>query len=79
MRILNPLLFIINKIPGCHIRATEDDELRGLDYKYFHDAEGDMEVLDGYGAATPGMMVSGMVSGSGSHQDVPVVPAEKRD
>jgi Amt family ammonium transporter len=25
------LLFVINKIPGCHIRATEDDELRGLD------------------------------------------------
>lgn len=72
------LLFIINKIPGCHIRATEDDELKGLDYKYFHDIEGDTMVLNGYGAATPGLTASGIVSGSGSHQDVPVA-TEKRD
>lgn len=72
------LLFIINKIPGLHLRATEEDELRGLDYKYFHDADGDLEVLTGFGAATLGMTVSGRVSGSGSHQDVPVT-AEKRD
>ena len=74
------LLFIINKIPGLHIRATEEDELRGLDYKYFHDAEADLMVLTGFGAATPGMTASGNVSGSGSHQDVPIVTTvEKRD
>lgn len=74
------LLFIINKIPGCHLRATEEDELRGLDFKYFHDAEADMMVLDGYGGMTPGRTVSsGLVSGSGSHQDVPVPSVEKRD
>jgi Amt family ammonium transporter len=72
------LLFIINRIPGCHIRATEDDELRGLDYKYFSDAEGDMMVLTGYGAATPGLAASQVASGSQSHQDVPVT-TEKRD
>lgn len=72
------LLFIINKIPGLHLRATEEEELRGLDYKYFHDAEGDLEVLNGFGAATPGMTASGFVSHSGSQQDVPVV-SEKRD
>ncbi|KAI7338811.1 ammonium transporter [Hortaea werneckii] len=33
------LLLIINKIPGMHLRATEEDEIRGLDYKYFDDAE----------------------------------------
>jgi ammonium transporter, Amt family len=72
------LLFIINKIPGCHIRATEDDELRGLDFKYFHDVEDDTLVLTGYGTNTPGISPSGAVSGTGSHQDVPVV-SEKRD
>lgn len=73
------LLFIINKIPGMHIRATEDDELRGLDYKYFHDIEGDMEILNGYGAATPGMTRSGVVSDV-SHEGVEVpVASEKRD
>ncbi|KAI0007069.1 ammonium transporter [Xylariaceae sp. FL0662B] len=33
------LLFVINKIPGLHLRATEEDEIRGLDYKYFHDRD----------------------------------------
>ncbi|KAL8335298.1 hypothetical protein RB598_009477 [Gaeumannomyces tritici] len=33
------LLFVINKIPGLHIRAAEDDEIRGLDYKYLHDVD----------------------------------------
>ncbi|EKD20965.1 ammonium transporter [Drepanopeziza brunnea f. sp. 'multigermtubi' MB_m1] len=33
------LLFIINRIPGCHIRAKEEDELLGLDAKYFSDVE----------------------------------------
>lgn len=78
------LLFVINKIPGCHIRATEDDELRGLDFKYFHDVdeEDGMMVLNGYGAATPGMTRSGVTSpraeGSQDGVVVPVMP-EKRD
>jgi Amt family ammonium transporter len=72
------LLFIINKIPGCHIRAAEDDELKGLDYRYFSDADEDMMILTGYGPRTPGLAASGIVSGSDSHQDVPVV-TEKRD
>lgn len=33
------LLFIINKIPGLHLRETEEDEIRGLDCKYLHDAD----------------------------------------
>lgn len=33
------LLFVINKIPGCHLRETEEDEIRGLDHKYFSDAD----------------------------------------
>jgi len=35
------LLFIINKIPGLHLRVKEEDELRGLDYKYLNDVEWD--------------------------------------
>ena len=33
------LLFIIGRIPGLHLRASEEDEIRGLDYKYFDDAD----------------------------------------
>ncbi|KAI1077080.1 ammonium transporter [Whalleya microplaca] len=33
------LLFVINKIPGLHLRVKEEDEIRGLDYKYFHDLD----------------------------------------
>lgn len=78
------LLFVINKIPGCHLRATEDDELRGLDYKYFHDVdeEDGMMILHGLGTATPGLMRSGVTSarGGGSQDGVAVsaVP-EKMD
>lgn len=78
------LLFIINKIPGCHIRATEDDELRGLDFKYFHDVdeEDGMMVLNGFGATTPGITRSDVTSPrAGGSQDGIVVPvmSEKRD
>lgn len=78
------LLFVINKIPGCHLRATEDDELRGLDYKYFHDVdiEDGMMVLNGFGAETSALTSSGVTSSKGeSSQDrvvVPVMP-DKRD
>lgn len=78
------LLFVINKIPGCHIRATEDDELRGLDYKYFYDvdAEDGMMVLNGFGATSPVLTRSGVTSprAEGSQEGV-VVPivSEKRD
>lgn len=37
------LLFVINKIPGCHLRATEEDEIRGLDYAYIEDAISDYD------------------------------------
>lgn len=38
------LLFIINRIPGLHLRVKEEDEIRGLDLKYLHDA--DAEAMD---------------------------------
>ncbi|USP75395.1 uncharacterized protein yc1106_02669 [Curvularia clavata] len=72
------LLFIINKIPGCHIRANEEDEVRGLDCKYFSDVEEDLMVLHGFGPAASPMSTLGVVSGPGSHQDVPV-DVGKRD
>ncbi|KAH7128757.1 ammonium transporter AmtB-like domain-containing protein [Dendryphion nanum] len=74
------LLFIINKIPGLHIRASEEDELRGLDFKYLTDVEGDTMVLHGYGAATPGMTTSGIVGGGSTPsttEGVPVVQTKQ--
>lgn len=70
------LLFIINRIPGLHLRATEEDELRGLDFKYLLDVdpEGDMMVMNGRGSVTPGL------SGGTSREGVEVtLPTEKRD
>ncbi|KAJ1333856.1 ammonium transporter [Microdochium nivale] len=32
------LLFVIGRVPGLHLRATEEEELRGLDFKYLSDA-----------------------------------------
>ncbi|GKT58418.1 ammonium transporter [Colletotrichum tofieldiae] len=52
------LLFAINKIPGMHIRATEEDELRGLDFVYIEDAisdydDGNMVIHNGQAVETP--------------------------
>lgn len=33
------LLFVIGRIPGLHLRASEEDELTGLDRKYFSDCD----------------------------------------
>ncbi|KAM7195044.1 putative ammonium transporter [Rhypophila sp. PSN 637] len=33
------LLFVINKIPGMHIRASEEHERNGLDHKYIEDID----------------------------------------
>lgn len=33
------LLFVINKIPGLHIRASEETEIRGLDFSYLDDVD----------------------------------------
>ncbi|KAK0713596.1 ammonium transporter AmtB-like domain-containing protein [Lasiosphaeria miniovina] len=33
------LLFVINKIPGLHLRASEESEVRGLDAKYLDDID----------------------------------------
>ena len=50
------LLFIINKIPGCHLRESEEDEIRGLDYKYLADA--DYEWFSGQQTPLEGVPVS---------------------
>lgn len=48
------LLFIINRIPGLHLRVKEEDEIRGLDHKYFHDTEAEgMEFSPSGGRASP--------------------------
>jgi len=33
------LLLVINKVPGLHLRASEEHELRGLDVKYLEDID----------------------------------------
>ncbi|CAK1358732.1 unnamed protein product [Cercospora beticola] len=50
------LLFIINKIPGCHLRESEEDEIRGLDYKYLADA--DYQWLSGQQTPLEGVPIS---------------------
>merc|ERR1711881_744497 len=50
------LLFVINKIPGMHLRVSEEEELAGLDFKYLHDAEEYSGMnIDEYGVVTPGL------------------------
>lgn len=45
------LLFVIDRIPGCRLRVEEDDELRGLDFKYLSDVHWDgAEKGHGHGA-----------------------------
>jgi hypothetical protein len=72
------LLFVISKMLGCYLRASDDDKLRGLDCKYFYEAEGDFLVLNGLGAITPEVLGLGGGSRSESHKEAPVV-SEKRD
>ena len=42
------LLFIINKIPGLHIRESEEHEVRGLDFKYLSDVEWEDHYTNGW-------------------------------
>ena len=66
------LLFIINKIPGCHIRASEEDELRGLDFKYLHDVDEEMDsrlfgaYMGGVGHITGRPVEEGAIMGPGT-------------
>ncbi|KAI6785467.1 ammonium transporter [Emericellopsis cladophorae] len=48
------LLFIIDKIPGLHLRASEEDELMGLDQKYFSDYDMEIYGMGQYGASIEG-------------------------
>ncbi|KAL8365385.1 hypothetical protein RB595_004269 [Gaeumannomyces hyphopodioides] len=68
------LLFIINKIPGLHIRAAEDDEIRGLDYKYLHDVD-DHSDFDGLHMTHEGVPIS---QSSGSPRREPAEPVTKQ-
>ncbi|KAK3061227.1 hypothetical protein LTS18_006734, partial [Coniosporium uncinatum] len=78
------LLFVIDKIPGLHLRASEEDELRGLDVKYLMDVD-----LEGFGTLTPrskatelvGVVAKAMESGDGGegHQGISGEGVLKRD
>jgi Amt family ammonium transporter len=46
------LLFVIDRVPGCHIRVSEEDEIRGLDHKYLMDVEIDAADLRTYDAVS---------------------------
>ncbi|KAG5657820.1 hypothetical protein KAF25_007853 [Fusarium avenaceum] len=41
------LLFVINKIPGLHLRASEEHEVRGLDFKYLSDVDWEDHYMNG--------------------------------
>jgi ammonium transporter, Amt family len=68
------LLFVINKIPGCRIRATEQEELEGLDEIYLEDGP-----ITGYAALKeehPGTVTYGI------GESIPtgsVLPSEKTE
>jgi ammonium transporter, Amt family len=64
------LLFIINRIPGCKLRVDEEDEMKGLDFKYLNDVDWEEERMmmglfapGGVGHATPR---EGVLHGIGS-------------
>ncbi|KAF1816003.1 ammonium transporter [Eremomyces bilateralis CBS 781.70] len=67
------LLFIINKIPGLHLRCSEEEELEGLDKKYFADCE-----VDGYGLGEYGFAshMGGIVGRSSESQGVQSPPVQ---
>ena len=44
---------MINKIPGMHIRESEEDELRGLDHKYLNDVDWDDHYTNGWTTPYP--------------------------
>lgn len=56
------LLFVINKIPGCHLRVREEEEHRGLDFKYISDAHWD-DIERG--------SMGGVFANAEAHQGVP--------
>ena len=68
------LLFVINKIPGCHIRVSEQEELEGLDETYLEDGP-----LFGYSEIKVDSTITyGVGSGSDSHAGS-VLPVEKTE
>lgn len=61
-----------------HIRATEEDEIRGLDHKYLSDVEWDDQFTNGWTTPYRGDPESGILQGSGVSMErpaEPVVPA----
>jgi Amt family ammonium transporter len=73
------LLFVINKIPGLHIRCTEEEELMGLDFKYLADVDVEDSGVDisAYGIVTPGVKSTPRSETSGDGQVVPEQSREK--
>lgn len=71
------LLFVINRIPGLHLRASEDKEVRGLDFAYLSDVDWEMMASGQTMVMTEG--VSGS-RGSGSiTTPVPMTEGTKKD
>jgi Amt family ammonium transporter len=79
------LLFIINKIPGCKLRVDEEDEMKGLDFKYLNDVDWEEERAmlglfspGGVGHATPreGVLLTAPASGSSSTKEKESIPTD---
>jgi len=68
------LLFTINKIPGCHIRVSEQEELEGLDETYLEDGP----LLGSWEPKSDSTITYGVGGGSDSPAGS-VLPAEKTE
>ncbi|KAF7563680.1 hypothetical protein G7046_g460 [Stylonectria norvegica] len=70
------LLFIINRIPGLHLRASEESETRGLDFSYLTDVDWEDELSSGRSM----VMTEGHSCTCGSAKTVnPAVDEVKKD
>ncbi|RYP64557.1 hypothetical protein DL770_009166 [Monosporascus sp. CRB-9-2] len=59
------LLFVIDRIPGLHLRVAEEDEVRGLDLKYLRDADAEAEAVADFGGLGARSPLEGAPFGAG--------------
>lgn len=70
------LLFIINRIPGLHIRASEESEIKGLDFAYLSDMDWEDQLMSDQSMT----MTEGVARRSGSFKTPsPMVEETKKD
>ncbi|KAG5785889.1 hypothetical protein H9Q73_000470 [Fusarium xylarioides] len=68
------LLFVIGKIPGLHLRASEEHEIKGLGYKYLSDMDWEDHYMNG--GITP--VMEGTPMGASTPQQTPDKSEERK-